>query len=103
MVSKCANPQCSEQFRFLHEGRLFQLTPTPEVQVISEDDNPALYERFWLCDRCSKQMTLVWAGTRAKLISLPSEAVALPAVTATQVVAQKQSRKWLSNAASRNR
>ena len=103
MLSKCANPECSEQFRFLHEGKVFQLTPTPEVQEMSEDVFPALYERFWLCDRCSKKMTLIWAGTHAKLVPLPAEAVTMPAVLAGKGMPRKHWTKRAANAASRNR
>lgn len=103
VLSKCANPECSEQFRFLHEGKVFHLTPTAEVEVMSEDVFPSLYERFWLCDRCSKQMTVVWTGTHAKLVPLPAQPVAMPAVLAGKVVPREQSTKRAANAASRNR
>ena len=72
MVSKCANPACSEKFLRLHQGKLFRLGPTPEVELAGEFA-PSLYERFWLCDKCSKRMTLVWAETEAKLVPLPEE------------------------------
>jgi hypothetical protein len=72
MLSKCANPACSEQFQYLHQGKLFHLTPTPELQSISEESCAFLYERFWLCDECSRKMTVVWDGSRAKVISLPA-------------------------------
>ena len=75
MLSKCANPECSEQFRYLHEGRLFCLTPTPEVQATSYGSLEFLYERFWLCDRCAKKMKVVWDGFTAKTELLP---VAVP-------------------------
>jgi hypothetical protein len=73
MVSKCANPECSERFLYLHQGKLFQLTPTPEVEAVGWECAPPLFERFWLCDRCCKKMTVVWGGTEAKLVSLPAE------------------------------
>ena len=75
MISKCANPACSEKFLHLHEGKIFHLSPTPEVEAASGGFAPALYERFWLCEKCSKQMTLVWGGTEAKLVELPKEPV----------------------------
>lgn len=84
MLSKCANPECSEQFKYLHQGKLFQLTPTPEVQAVEEGCCRALYERFWLCDRCSKLMTLVWGGTKAKLIPLPPKVVLLESANPSQ-------------------
>src|SRR5271169_400218 len=77
MLSKCANPDCSETFRYLHRGKIFCLAPTPEIQAATEMPNPALEERFWLCERCSKEMTLVWGGTQVKLVRLPTKEVVL--------------------------
>jgi len=71
MLSKCANPGCSEKFLYLHQGKLFQLTPTPEVQA-SGDELPLLYERFWLCEKCCKEMTLTWGGTGPKVVPIPA-------------------------------
>jgi hypothetical protein len=77
MLSKCANPECSEILRYLHEGKIFCLAPTPEVQTATGTLNPALEERFWLCERCSREMTLIWGGTQVKLVRRPSK-VATP-------------------------
>lgn len=76
MVSKCANPACSEKFLYLHQGKIFQLTPTPEVEAVGGGFPPSLYERFWLCDKCCREMKLVWGGTEAKLVPLRAEPVA---------------------------
>ena len=76
MVSKCANPACFERFLYLHQGKIFHLTPTPELEVVGEGFAPSLYERFWLCDKCCRQMTLVWGGTAARLVPLPVKPVA---------------------------
>lgn len=73
MLSKCANPDCSEQFRFLHQGKLFLIIPTPDVRASSVDSLPFLYERFWLCDSCSKKMTLIWGGAKVKIVPLPEQ------------------------------
>ena len=70
MLSKCANPECSEQFRYLHQGKLFHLNPTPELQALGDDFCDALYERFWLCEQCCKRMRVVWDGTQARIASL---------------------------------
>ena len=75
MLSKCANPDCKEQFHTLTQGKLFHLTPTPEVPVLSEDYFSFLYERDWLCDRCSKTVTVVWDGARARVVSLPGSQI----------------------------
>jgi hypothetical protein len=92
MLSKCANPECSERFLYLHQGKLFCLTPTPEVQAIGEVANPKLSERFWLCERCAKALTLVWGGTRAKLVPLPEKPLAMPAVFAAKVTPKERKR-----------
>lgn len=73
MLSKCANPECSEQFRFLHQGKLFLIVPTPDVRASAYGSLPFLYERFWLCDSCSKKMTLVWGGTKVKIVPTPEK------------------------------
>lgn len=80
MLSKCANPNCSEQFQYLHQGKLFCLSPTPQVEAMHDGSRELLYERFWLCDFCCKEMKVVWDGYRAKIVRLPIEpAVAEPA------------------------
>lgn len=73
MVSKCANPACSERFLYLHQGKLFNLAPTPEVEAARGSFVPTLYERFWLCDQCCQRMMLVWGGTGVKLVPLRRE------------------------------
>jgi len=99
VLSKCANPECSEQFRFLHEGKLFQLTPSPDVQPIREEDIPALYERFWLCDRCVKKMTVVWAGSHAEVVPIKAKRAIIPAKAAHK----EHSKMHAAHAAYRNR
>ena len=74
MLSKCANPECSNQFRYLHQGKIFVLTPTPELEAGGLYDLESFHERFWLCARCSKEMKFVWDGVRAKLIRLAAQA-----------------------------
>lgn len=78
MLSKCANPECSEIFRYLHQGKIFYLAPTPDVQIATQMMNPEPEERFWLCSQCSKEMTLIWGGTRVKLVPLPINEVTIP-------------------------
>jgi hypothetical protein len=48
MVSKCANPACYAQLHYLHEGRIFRFDVA----------GGARREYFWLCHRCSADMTL---------------------------------------------
>jgi len=98
MVSKCANPACSEKFLYLHQGKIFQLTPTPEVEAVGGGFPPSLYERFWLCDKCCKEMTLVWGGTEAKLVPLPAEPVAPPSPGSVEVEGNDTPRKRAASA-----
>ncbi len=77
MLSKCANPECSEIFRYLHAGKIFYLAPTPDIQIAMGMQHPALFERFWLCAECSKEMTVVWDGMQAKVVRLSEKAAAL--------------------------
>lgn len=65
MVSKCANPNCSKLFRYLHEGKLFHIDMpcVAEKSSFSPDDEyqrkpPRHAEFFWLCNECAEQMTL---------------------------------------------
>lgn len=73
MLSKCANPECSETFRYLREGQIFRLAPNPDLRITMRVSNPALQERFWLCARCAKEMTLIWDGAQVKLVRQPGE------------------------------
>jgi hypothetical protein len=59
MLSKCANPACSARFRYLRQGRIFNL----EVTILSSDGDGNVrpkIEHFWLCDRCAAVMKVVW-------------------------------------------
>jgi len=85
MVSKCANPACSERFLYLHQGKIFQLTPTPEVEAVGGGFLSSIYERFWLCEKCCTEMTLVWGGTEAKLVPLRAKPVAPPSPAPVKV------------------
>jgi hypothetical protein len=71
MLSKCANPDCSEILRYLHQGRIFRLAPGGPVQIEAAAAlGPLLDERFWLCNSCSKHMTVVWGGAQARVVRL---------------------------------
>jgi hypothetical protein len=62
MVSKCANPTCSAPFLYLHEGKLFRIevgTNAVSGPTNVADRKPSYHaEYYWLCDACSKRMTL---------------------------------------------
>lgn len=68
MLAKCVNSVCSAQFRFLHQGKLFEVeiqyarTPTGKVQV----------ERYWLCDQCAEQVTLWFDKCEGLVVHSPA-------------------------------
>lgn len=61
MVTKCANPSCSASFRYLRGGKLF-LVDLHRFHSASEPGGAAAdkraVEHFWLCDRCSLDLTV---------------------------------------------
>jgi len=80
MLAKCSNAWCSATFRYLDEGRLFQLETDPTL----ESSKTRATEYFWLCKGCSTGMTLrlaqdgsvVAAGLREALRNGPQVAFA---------------------------
>jgi hypothetical protein len=63
VLQKCANPICYAQFRYLHQGKLFEV----EIQYRNgpSDDAPGRLgngkghvEWFWLCDQCAPRVSL---------------------------------------------
>jgi hypothetical protein len=102
MLSKCANPECSEILRYLHKGKIFCLAPTPEVQSVTGMP-AALEERFWLCERCSKKMTLVWGGSQVKLVRLPIKVEALPPPESKNEIRKKSRRAPAASAGREDR
>lgn len=61
MVGKCANPECSAEFKYLHEGVLFRIDmrehagPNGTCQMCGR---PLHVRHFWLCTACSRAMTV---------------------------------------------
>jgi hypothetical protein len=55
MIAKCANPECSKPFRYLHEGRLFVRSPESKADSGHRDDRVVF---VWLSRRCSVTLTL---------------------------------------------
>ena len=54
MLSKCANPICVVPFRYLREGKIFN------VEIKKTDKFGQLkIEHFWLCESCSKTLKVI--------------------------------------------
>jgi hypothetical protein len=68
MLSKCANPSCSAAFLYLHEGKIFYLAAKPTAEDRSIKKPTRKHERFWLCDACSRKMTIVSRGSEAVVV-----------------------------------
>lgn len=62
MVDVCSNPSCNRRFLYLHEGRLYILRSTirsKDRQSASGSNSSETTQWFWLCDACSRHMTLI--------------------------------------------
>ncbi len=66
MVGKCANPQCSAKFRYLHKGKLFAFDPLrwPLPHKLHGYHARPKPEFRWLCQDCSRTMTVGYPGCR---------------------------------------
>jgi hypothetical protein len=75
MLSKCANPDCSAPFLYLHRGKLFRIerrTPLTSTEPVAFEKIPPLsIEYFWLCETCSEQLTVVRAERGIRVTPLP--------------------------------
>ena len=73
MLSQCANPSCTNRFRFLHDGKVFVLDCGPNTASEKADEgwNAASrrVETFWLCAECAQSWTVKFDGRRA--VTLP--------------------------------
>ncbi len=64
MIAKCANPDCNAPFRYLREGRIFQVDRDAAGRhivgpfLISDNGAPHRLEHFWLCGVCARTLTL---------------------------------------------
>ena len=95
MLHKCANSSCTNLFRRLHEGKLFQVETEylPEFRKTSWRRNQLArkVERFWLCDACAPQMTIGFEKGRVVTLPLTHErrSAVLPAALTLPVAGRK--------------
>lgn len=62
MLSKCANPVCSNIFRYFREGKLYL------VDSKTQSSKSRVLEYFWLCSSCCREMTIRIDDDRAVTI-----------------------------------
>lgn len=86
MLSKCANPACSARFRYLRQGRIFNLEVKP-LSSKSDSEVSHRFEHFWLCPSCAAVLEVVWedglVSTR-RLCSATAESRSSPRVLAAR-------------------
>ena len=78
MLHKCANPACPNPFRYLRQGKLFQVETDDFTTSISGLVTPKRgrlrslrrVEYYWLCDECSSVFTLTSEKGRG-MITVP--------------------------------
>ena len=68
MLRECANPSCCTRFRYLHEGKLFEV----ETQFLEHGHRQSEVQRYWLCDRCARSVTLGFRPHRG-LVALATD------------------------------
>jgi hypothetical protein len=79
MLHKCANPACSNPFRRLSEGKLFQVeteylaaSGSEQRTLHREVRRPRRIEHYWLCNECSSFLTLTFEkGSGMITVPLP--------------------------------
>jgi len=75
MLSKCANPDCSTAFRYLRDGKLFEIDSKQELEAGGLNKPIRRIEFFWLCGRCSAELTVVHDHEKGVItVPLPKEA-----------------------------
>ena len=73
MLGKCANPICGAHFRYLSQGRVFNV-PLYGTESANGPDNktkryayPQRVEHYWLCAVCLTTLTLVLRKGKAEV------------------------------------
>ena len=72
MVSKCANPSCSTEFKYFREGRLYEFLADEDGKWRSLTGPPqksAKRELFWLCQECAQFYTITCDDGNIQVVS----------------------------------
>ncbi len=79
MLSKCANPACSQPFRYFRDGKLFEIETNtrPDNSTAGERKSVRHVEYFWLCGQCSREFTVTLDRQKGVVtIPIPSRVIA---------------------------
>ena len=71
MITKCANPVCSQPFLYFRGGKLFIVDVGSNPQSAdpsTTDRGPRKLEHFWLCEHCAPTMTVVVGPGKAPIV-----------------------------------
>jgi hypothetical protein len=72
MLQKCANPQCTTPFRYLRNGKLFQvdIDRQGDIQISPVlRHGPVKTEYFWLCDECAASVTIKFDSSQGLIVA----------------------------------
>jgi len=82
MLSKCVNPACAANFRYLHEGKVFRLERNAHAD--NSDIHSHNFEYFWLCSNCANFFIVVFEQQSVRVrplhLELPPSSVQLVSV-----------------------
>ncbi len=56
MLHKCANPDCSQPFKYFRHGKLFSFEMESRSGIPEKSKKSR--KMLWLCERCARRMTL---------------------------------------------
>jgi len=75
MLSKCANPSCSNTFHYFSEGKVFEIRwETSPGATHNQGKNRKHTEHYWLCSRCSSTLTIAMdSASNILVIPRPNE------------------------------
>lgn len=76
MLSKCANPNCSNPFRYLHEGKLYLISSVSRFDGRKQLSTACKFlspEYAWLCSVCSSYMTIIIDEENGTIVVCASE------------------------------
>lgn len=70
MLSKCANPSCSNEFHYFGEGKVFEIRSEISASAAhsSHGKKRKSIEHYWLCASCSSKLTIAMDSARNILI-----------------------------------
>lgn len=71
MVSHCLNPACGSSFRYLYEGRIFNIERVVTCPGSAEPQR--FVEHYWLCSMCCLSLKVVVENGRVTAVPIHLE------------------------------